>query len=111
MMREVNASKRFKVNEDTYIIKPECIFLKNIGGIMRSVSYYREGNPNPYDFKTMPNVGMTTTELDRYYAEDFHTIVINIQPKDRSLYILLVVIVTLTMAILFDIGGLIRYYL
>jgi len=108
--REVTASKRFKVEENTYIIKDKSIFLKNIDGIVRSVAYYREGNPNPYDFKTH-NTGMTPEELDTFYAEDFHTIVVNLQPKDKSFYILLVTIITLSLAIIFDILGGIKYFI
>lgn len=48
--REVKASRRFKIGDDTYIIKSNCIFLKKINGILKSISVYREGNPNPYNF-------------------------------------------------------------
>ena len=49
--REVNASRRFKIGDDTYIIKSDCIFLKKIDGFLKAVSIYREGNPNPYNFE------------------------------------------------------------
>lgn len=48
--REVKASRRFKIGDDTYIIKSDCIFLKKVDGILKSISVYREGNPNPYGF-------------------------------------------------------------
>ena len=48
--REVKASRKFKIGDDTYIIKSECIFLKRVNGILKSISIYREGNPNPYNF-------------------------------------------------------------
>lgn len=48
--REVKASRKFKIGDDTYIIKSECIFLKKIEGVLKSISVYREGNPNPYSF-------------------------------------------------------------
>ena len=92
--REVTASKRFRVDEETYIIRPECIFLKNVDGVLRSVSYYREGNPNPYNFKD-ENLGIKPDELDRIFAEDFYHIVTNLQPENRMKYILFVVAGTL----------------
>lgn len=48
--REVKASRRFKIGDDTYIIKSDCIFLKKIEGNLKAISVYREGNPNPYNF-------------------------------------------------------------
>ena len=101
--REVVASKRFRIDEETYLIKPECIFLKSIDGQLRSVSIYREGNPNPYDFKT-ENLGITAKELDRIFAEDFFHIVTNLQPENRMKYILFVVAITLGLSIGFDVG-------
>jgi hypothetical protein len=37
VQREVTASKRFRVDEDTYIIKADCIFLKFLDGRFRSI--------------------------------------------------------------------------
>lgn len=48
--REVKASRKFKIGDDTYIIKSNCIFLKKIDNILKSISVYREGNPKPYSF-------------------------------------------------------------
>lgn len=107
--REVVASKRFRVDEETYLIKPQTIFLKNIDGVMRSVSYYREGNPNPYDFEG-ENMGIPSDELDRLFAEDFYTIVTNLEPENKMVYILLVVIVNLILAILFAVGSGLRAF-
>jgi len=87
--REVNASKRFMVNDDMYIIRPSCIFLKKVEGRTRSVSYYREGNPNPYDFVNK-NTGISNTDLDRLYAEDFYHIVTDLTQDAKKLYILLI---------------------
>lgn len=98
--RTVIASKRFKVDDETYIIKPECIFLKNVDGYQRPVSYYREGNPNPYDFRKLNN-GLTATELDRLYAEDFYHIITALQPENRMKYVLMVTACTLAMSIAF----------
>lgn len=101
--REVTASKRFRVDEETYLIKPECIFLKEIDGQLRSVSYYREGNPNPYNFED-DNIGVKADELDRIFAEDFYHIITNLQPKNRMVYLLLIALVNLVLIIVFDIG-------
>jgi len=108
--REVIASKRFRVDEETYLIKPECIFLKNIDGNMRSVSYYREGNPNPYDFRG-DNKGITADELDRVFSEDFFHIVTNLQPEKKIIYVLVLAVINLFLTILFAVGvGLIGYF-
>ena len=107
--REVVASKRFRVDEETYFIRPECIFLKNIDGELRSVSYYREGNPNPYGFDK-ENVGVTPDELDRIFAEDFYHIVTNLQPENRMKYILFVVAATLAMSVTFVIMVILKVY-
>lgn len=98
--RDVTASKRFRVDDDTYIVKDECIFYKNIDGKLQSVSYYREGNPNPYTFKSI-NTGLTNEELDRFYAEDFYNIIVDIQPENRGLYIFLVCIINLIFCLLY----------
>lgn len=96
--REVTASKRFKVDEDTYIIKPQCIFLKNINGMLQSVSYYREGNPNPYDFKK-ENLGLTPDELDRIFAEDFFSIITDLNLESKAVYLLVIVLINLGLCI------------
>lgn len=101
--RQVQASKRFRVDEDTYMIKPETIYMKNIGGILRSVSYYREGNPNPFDFRT-DNIGLTPKELDRIFAEDFFHIITDLQPENRMRYILFVVAINFGLSVAFAIG-------
>jgi hypothetical protein len=108
--REVTASKRFRVDEETYLIKPECIFLKNIGGVLRSVSYYREGNPNPYDFLT-ENVGIASKELDRIFAEDFFHIITDITPENRMKYVLFVGIINVILSLLFASGVIIYAFI
>jgi len=97
--REVTATKRFRVDDDTYVIKPQCIFLKNIDGYLTSVSYYREGNPNPYDFQ-MENKGLKDTELDRLFAEDFFYIITSLQKDSRLSYVLFIVLISMIMTIL-----------
>lgn len=108
--REVTASKRFRVDEETYYIKPECIFLKNIDGFLRSVSYYREGNPNPYDFKK-DNTGLTAKELDRIFAEDFFFIVTDLRPDTRMKYVLFVCAINTALAIMFAVGVIINAFI
>lgn len=107
--REVIASKRFRVDEETYVIRPECIFLKNVDGILRSVSYYREGNPNPYNFKE-ENLGIKAVELDRIFAEDFYHIITNLQPENRMKYVLFVVAATLGLSITYVILVVLKVY-
>ena len=101
--REVTASKRFRLNEDTYIIDPDCIFRKNIGGQLRSVSYYREGNPNPYSFEKT-NIGITSNELDRFFAEDFFNIIVNLEFDKKTVYMLLIILVNFALLLAFIIG-------
>lgn len=108
--REVTASKRFRVNEDTYIIDPDCIFRKNIAGQLRSVSYYREGNPQPYDFEKI-NKGISTDDLDRFFAEDFFNIVVNLDLKGKAIYMLFVIIVNLALLIVYLVWGLINAFI
>lgn len=108
--REVIASKRFRVDEETYLIKPECIFLKNIDSQLRSISIYREGNPNPYDFRT-ENTGITAKELDRIFAEDFFHIVTDLQPENRMKYILFVCAVNVALSVGFAVGVIINAFI
>lgn len=93
--REVIASKRFRLGDETYIIKPECIYLMNIDGVLRSVSYYREGNPNPFDFFLPHNHGIKEKELDELFAEDFFFIVSDIRPDNKMRYVLWLSIINL----------------
>jgi hypothetical protein len=107
--RMVTASKRFRVEEDTYVIRENCIFLKMIEGKMQSVAYYREGNPNPYDFKTL-NQGLTPNELDRMYADDFFHIVTDMSVTNRMLYVLIIAIINMSLIIGFCVGSAIYAY-
>lgn len=74
--------------------------MKNIEGHLQSVSYYREGNPNPYNFEDT-NIGMTEKELDRFFAEDFYSIIVKIQPTTRAVYLLLMSVFNLMLCLLF----------
>jgi hypothetical protein len=64
------------------------------------VSYYREGNPNPYDFESV-NLGLESKELDRIYAEDFYNIIVKLRPDMKTVYILLIVIINLGLSATF----------
>ena len=65
----IQASKRFVYEDGTYIIKRECIFLKNINGMLRQCLLYSEGNPNPYSFK-YANEDIPITEYIPEYDEE-----------------------------------------
>ena len=107
--REIIASKRFRVEDNTYYIRDQCIFYKNIDGKLKSVSYYRENNPNPYNFKT-DNVGLTDDELDEFFAEDLFHIINDIEPENRSIYILMITIFNLAICLLFMVSMLLKVY-
>jgi hypothetical protein len=98
--RDVAASKRFLVDGNMYTVRDECIFYKNIDGRLRSVCYYRENNPNPYDFKKK-NIGLTDKELDDFFAEDLVGIVNDIEPENRSIYILIMSVISLAVNLVF----------
>lgn len=93
--REITASKKFLVGEDTYIIDSDCIFLKNIGGYLQSQSYYIEGNPKPFNFDNEINKGMTDNEINKFFTGDFLHIIVKAQREKRMKFILLIMILTL----------------
>ena len=98
--RDIIASKRFRVEDNTYLVRDECIFYKNIDGRLRSVSYYRENNPNPYNFKTV-NTGVNVDDFDKFFAEDLFNIINDIEPENRSIYILIISVVNMALCLLF----------
>ena len=98
--RDISASKRFWVDGNTYIIKDQCIFYKNIDGHLHSVCFYRDNNPNPYDFNG-ENIGVSEVELDNFFAEDLFHIVNDIEPENRSIYVFIMAIVNLMLCALF----------
>ena len=98
--RDIIASKRFRVEDNTYLVRDECIFYKNIEGRLRSVSYYRENNPNPYNFKNI-NTGVNVDDFDKFFAEDLFNIINDIEPENRSIYILIISIVNMALCLLF----------
>jgi len=98
--RDIIASKRFRIENNTYIVKSESIFYKNIEGTLHSVAYYRENNPNPYTFKS-DNTGLTEDELNNFFAEDLYYILNDIQPENKNIYILLLSIFNMIGCLLF----------
>ena len=98
--RDIIASKRFRVEDNTYWVRDECIFYKNIDGRLRSVSYYRENNPNPYNFKNI-NTGVNIDDFDKFFAEDLFNIINDIEPENRSIYILIISVVNMALCLLF----------
>lgn len=109
--RDITASKRFRVDDNTYYVKDECIFYKNIEGRLRSVTYYRENNPNPYKFDDKDNIGLNEDELDTFFAEDLYHIVNNIKPENRSIYTFIMTIFNLAVALLFMVAMLVQVYI
>jgi len=104
--RNIIASKRFRIEDNTYIVKADCILRKNIGGELRGVAYYREGNPNPYNFTSI-NKGLTSSELDKAYSEDFHNILVDMKSDRKTLFILVFVLANLGLSIAFIISRII----
>lgn len=108
--RDITASKRFRVDNNTYVVSDECIFYKNIEGKLKSVSYYRENNPKPYNFKEI-NKGLSDDELDEFFAEDLFHIINEIDPENRSIYTLIISIVNLAICMLFMVSILIQEFI
>lgn len=100
IQRDISASKRFQVDGYTYLVMDQAIFYKNIDGHLRSVSYYRENNPKPYNFNGV-NTGLDKDELDSFFAEDLFHIVNDIKPETKTLYIFVMSIFNLAICIMF----------
>lgn len=85
----VQATKKFIVNDETYVIKDNCTYKKVIDKKLKLVSYYSEGNPNPYNLKTLErNTGLTEKEIDSLIAGDIYNILIECQNTSKQKYIL-----------------------
>ena len=101
MEYRVNASRKFNVDDETYVIKSNCCYFKKIHGVYELVSYYVEGNPNPFKLDdTTGNMGLTENELDSYISGDMFNILIECQEEDKKKYILQLVAVTTVIAII-----------
>ena len=89
MEYRVNASRKFNIDDETYVIKPKCCYFKQINGVYELVSYYVEGNPNPFKLDdTGGNKGLTEDELDSYISGDMFNILIECQEEDKKKYII-----------------------
>ena len=85
----VNASRKFNIDDETYVIKPKCCYFKQIRNVYELVSYYVEGNPNPFRLdNTGGNTGLTKEELDSYISGDMFNILIECQEEDKKKYII-----------------------
>ena len=101
MEYRINASRKFNVDDETYVIKSNCCYFKKIHGVYELVSYYVEGNPNPFKLDdTKGNTGLTEDELDSYISGDMFNILIECQEEDKKKYILQLVSVTTVIAII-----------
>jgi hypothetical protein len=95
----VKASKRFIVNQDTYIIKEKRIFTRIRNGKIESVCYYSEGNPNPHDFEGI-NDGLTYDEFNVIYGEDLYDMLVKLQRNMKTFYLFMLYIMTLVMSVI-----------
>lgn len=101
MEYKVNATRKFNVGDETYVIKASCCYFKKINDIYELVSYYVEGNPNPFKLSNVDgNVGLSETELDAYIGGDMFNILIECQEEDKKKYIIQLVGVTCAIAII-----------
>lgn len=84
---EINASRKFNIDDETYVIKNDCCYIKKINNVFKEIAFYVEGNPNPFKIdKHMNNIGLTSNELDNYIASDIFNIIIECQQQDKSKY-------------------------
>ena len=101
MEYRVNASRKFNVDDETYVIKSTCCYFKQIHGVHELVSYYVEGNPNPFKLDNVNgNKGLSEDELDSYISGDMFNILIECQEEDKKRYILQLVAITTVIAII-----------
>lgn len=84
----IQASRRFVFEDGTYIIKRDCIFLKNINGMLRQCLLYSEGNPNPYNFKYAKEDIPLDDYIPEYNEEDEDetTAIDNLKTKLESIF-------------------------
>ena len=101
MEYRVNATRKFNVGDETYVIKAKCCYFKKVNKIFELVTYYVEGNPNPFSLDNVDgNVGLTEKELDNYIGGDLFNILVECQEEDKKRYIIQLVSATLVIAII-----------
>jgi len=98
--RKIKATKKFSYGKGTYIIKSDCVYRKTINRKLQGVIVYREGNPNPYNFDTLPNLGLKAKELSRIYGEDLFYMLVKIQSENRMFYMLMIHVAVMFMTAL-----------
>lgn len=97
--RKVKASKKFEYEGETYVIKPKAIFNKVMDGKLKAISFYRQGNPNPYDF-TKTNVGLSSNELKKLYGEDIYNMLVKVNTTNKLLYMFLITLFILILNVM-----------
>lgn len=98
----VVATKKFVVNDETYVIKDSCTYKKIIGDVLKLVAFYSEGNPNPYNLKSVKdNTGLTENELDDIIAGDIYNILIECQNESKQKYVYSISVLVLLMALFY----------
>lgn len=104
----VTASRKFNIGDETYIIKKDCTYPRCYHNMIQLVSYYTEGNPNPYNLREVEkNIGLNSTELNHAIEGDVNNIIVNCQRKDRTKHIFTLSAMILGIGILQFIIGLI----
>lgn len=97
----VKASKKFNVNDETYVIKAKSCYFKKVNGIFEMVAYYVEGNPNPFRLEDVKsNTGLSEKELDAYIGGDMFNILIECQEQDKKKYIIQLAVATFIIAVI-----------
>lgn len=97
----INATRKFNVNDETYVIKSDCCYFKKVDGILEMISFYVEGNPNPFKLEDYNNnIGLTDVELDRYIGGDMFNILIECQEQDKRKYVINLVVVCFVLTLI-----------
>ena len=101
MEYKVHATRKFNIDDETYVIKSKCCYFKKINEVYELVSYYVEGNPNPFRLDNVNgNTGLTPDELDSYISGDMFNILIECQEEDKKKYTLQLVGVVFAIAVI-----------
>lgn len=99
---DILATKKFNVEDETYVIKNDCCYFKTIDNVLREVIFYVEGNPNPFKLEDKKeNYGLSSDELDNYIAGDIFNIIIECQEEnDKSKYVFNIALIVLALGII-----------
>lgn len=103
---DIFATRKFNIDDETYVIKEKCCYLKKMENNVKEFSLYNQGNPNPIELKEkFKNMGLTSNELDSYIAGDIFNIIAECQQNDRSKYVLGIAITLLAFAVINFVSG------